>query len=114
MSYASPRFWAQPLQYLRWASRERPAYFWSLVIGTVGPIEIFAIPPLRAALFKDSDPPQIPVTYPGESPSVQASMAAPSANPHDSSPPRPEEAVDRLRRRVKPPNVDGATDEEEK
>lgn len=64
MTYSTPRFWAQPLHYLRWSARERPAYFWSIVIGTLGPIQIFTIPPIRR-YFGDLDAPNVPVTYPG-------------------------------------------------
>ncbi|KAG7139154.1 NADH-ubiquinone oxidoreductase 9.5 kDa subunit like protein [Verticillium longisporum] len=63
MTYATPRFWAAPLTYLRWASRERPAYFWSIVIGVAGPVQLAIVPPVRKMLG-DENAPQIPVTYP--------------------------------------------------
>lgn len=61
---SSPRFWATPLRYLKWSARERPAYFWSLVIGAVGPISIPFTLKIRQ-LVGDEDAPKIPVTYPG-------------------------------------------------
>lgn len=64
MSAATPRFWAGPLRYARWASREKPAYFWSVVIGSLGPVSLFVVPPMRRA-FGDFDAPPIPLTYPG-------------------------------------------------
>lgn len=64
MSAASPRFWATPLRYCRWASRERPAYFWSVVIGACGPLTLVTVPPLRR-LLGDHDAKPIPLTYPG-------------------------------------------------
>ncbi|OIW31034.1 hypothetical protein CONLIGDRAFT_297652 [Coniochaeta ligniaria NRRL 30616] len=63
MASITPRFWAGPLRYLRWASREKPAYFWSVVIGSLGPISMVAVPPIRRA-FGDFDAPAIPLTYP--------------------------------------------------
>lgn len=61
---SAPRFWATPLRYLKWSSRERPAYFWSLVVGAVGPISIPITLKIRQ-LVGDEDAPKIPVTYPG-------------------------------------------------
>jgi len=69
MSTITPRFWAGPLRYMRWASREKPAYFWSVVIGSLGPVSMVVVPPIRRA-FGDFDAPPIPLTYP--------SRAAPS------------------------------------
>jgi hypothetical protein len=62
----SPRFWATPIRYLRWASRERPAYFWSVAIGACGPLTLAIVPPVRRWLG-DEDAPPIPLTYPGMS-----------------------------------------------
>ncbi|KAK4116973.1 hypothetical protein N656DRAFT_742802 [Canariomyces notabilis] len=59
----SPRFWATPIRYLRWASRERPAYFWSVAIGACGPLTLAIVPPVRRWLG-DEDAPPIPLTYP--------------------------------------------------
>ncbi|KAL2161365.1 hypothetical protein VTH06DRAFT_8587 [Thermothelomyces fergusii] len=63
MSGATPRFWAGPLRYCRWAARERPAYFWSVVIGGLGPVTLAVVPPVRRALGDENAPP-IPLTYP--------------------------------------------------
>ncbi|KAL2753980.1 hypothetical protein ACRALDRAFT_2109391 [Sodiomyces alcalophilus JCM 7366] len=63
MTYTPPRFWAGPLRYIRWASRERPAYFWSVVIGATGPLQLALVPPVRRWLGDDNAP-RIPVTYP--------------------------------------------------
>ncbi|TLS22122.1 uncharacterized protein PpBr36_09223 [Pyricularia pennisetigena] len=60
---SSPRFWAGPLRYCRWAARERPAYFWSVVIGSMGPVTLLVVPPIRYRLG-DVDAPEIPMTYP--------------------------------------------------
>lgn len=61
---AAPLFWSHPLKYCRWASYERPALFWSVMIGAAGPVMIPIIRPIRA-YFGDVDAPAIPVTYPG-------------------------------------------------
>ena len=58
-----PRFFSQPLRYLRWASIEKPAIFYSIVIGSLGPIVMFVVPPIRHRLG-DPQRPQIPLTYP--------------------------------------------------
>ena len=63
-SLGTPRFWAGPLRYLRWSARERPAYFWSVIIGAAGPLAVAVVPPIRKALG-DEDAPVIPLTYPG-------------------------------------------------
>lgn len=64
MSSLGPRFWAGPIRYTRWAARERPAYFWSVVMGLAGPVMLVVVPPIRKALG-DEDAPPIPQTYPG-------------------------------------------------
>ncbi|PBP21762.1 hypothetical protein BUE80_DR007189 [Diplocarpon rosae] len=63
MSAALPRFWSQPLRYLRWASIEKPAIFFSLIIGSMGPLAIVVVPPIRR-MVGDGPRPQIPLTYP--------------------------------------------------
>ncbi|KAL1872284.1 hypothetical protein VTK73DRAFT_1666 [Phialemonium thermophilum] len=63
MSGVAPHFWAAPLRYCRWAARERPAYFWSVIIGAAGPVCLAVVPPIRRALG-DEDAPPIPLTYP--------------------------------------------------
>jgi hypothetical protein len=61
---SAPIFWSTPLKYCRWAARERPALFWSVIIGATGPIAMPIVPPIRK-YFGDVDPAPIPVTYPG-------------------------------------------------
>jgi hypothetical protein len=63
----APRFFQQPLKYLHWAAIEKPAIFYSLVIGGMGPVIAVAAPPIRNALG-DRQRPQIPMTYPSELP----------------------------------------------
>ncbi|PLN78025.1 hypothetical protein BDW42DRAFT_175672 [Aspergillus taichungensis] len=60
---STPQFWSTPFRYLRWASIEKPAIFYSLMIGSMGPVMLFAAPPIRRA-FGDVDPEPIPLTYP--------------------------------------------------
>ncbi|CZR63764.1 probable NADH2 dehydrogenase (ubiquinone) 9.5K protein, ubiquinone-binding [Phialocephala subalpina] len=60
---ALPRFWSQPLRYLRWAAIEKPAIFYSIIIGSMGPVVVVAVPPIRRMLG-DADRPKIPLTYP--------------------------------------------------
>jgi hypothetical protein len=64
MSSLSPRFFSTPVRYLRWTARERPAIFWSMAIGTLGPVMMAVVPPIRTALG-DGPRPLIPLTYPG-------------------------------------------------
>jgi len=59
----APLFWSGPLRYLRWSSRERPAYFWSVVAGALGPIMLVTVPPARKALGYEKRE-FIPMTYP--------------------------------------------------
>lgn len=63
MSGQTPRFWAAPLRYWRWAARERPGLFWAVVIGGLGPASLVVVPPLRKRLG-DTDAAPIPMTYP--------------------------------------------------
>lgn len=66
MAAAVPKtFWGSPIRYLRWASHEKPAIFWSCVIGALGPVALVVIPPMRR-MVGDEDPPKIPMTYPGQ------------------------------------------------
>lgn len=60
----SPLFWSAPLKYCSWAARERPALFWSVIIGGAGPLLMPIVPPIRH-YFGDIDPAPVPVTYPG-------------------------------------------------
>ncbi|KAK0749415.1 hypothetical protein B0T18DRAFT_105225 [Schizothecium vesticola] len=59
----APRFWASPLRYCRWAARERPSFFWSVIIGASGPISLLVIPPIRRSIGAETPKP-IPMTYP--------------------------------------------------
>lgn len=63
---SKPSFWSTPLRYWRWASHERPAYFWSILIGSMGPVAMFTVPPIRR-YFGDVDPEPIPLSYPSMS-----------------------------------------------
>ncbi|EXF76406.1 NADH-ubiquinone oxidoreductase 9.5 kDa subunit [Colletotrichum fioriniae PJ7] len=80
-SAASPRFWAGPIRYCRWASREKPAYFWSVVLGALGPIQLAVVPPVRN-FIGDYNAPPIPVTYPGESRENENTAKADEASLH--------------------------------
>ncbi|KAJ5223618.1 NADH-ubiquinone oxidoreductase 9.5 kDa subunit [Penicillium chermesinum] len=60
---STPHFWSTPLRYLRWASHEKPAILFSLIIGTTGPIALVSLPAIRRA-FGDVDPNPIPLSYP--------------------------------------------------
>ncbi|KAH8594034.1 hypothetical protein B0O99DRAFT_625800 [Bisporella sp. PMI_857] len=61
---AYPRFFKEPIRYMRWAAIEKPAIFWSLVIGSFGPA-FFVIGPVTRRLAGDQYPrPPIPLTYP--------------------------------------------------
>lgn len=59
----NPRFFSQPVRYLRWAAIEKPAIFWSIVLGSMGPAMFVIAPPIRRA-FGDEEPSKIPLTYP--------------------------------------------------
>jgi hypothetical protein len=58
-------FWSAPIRYLRWAAHEKPAIFWSVFLGAMGPVVLVAGKPIRVALG-DEIPHAIPGTYPGE------------------------------------------------
>ncbi|KAF2155770.1 NADH-ubiquinone oxidoreductase 9.5 kDa subunit [Myriangium duriaei CBS 260.36] len=60
---APMQFVDAPGQYLRWAARAKPAIFWSIVVGAVGPVMMVAVPPIRARLG-DGPRELIPHTYP--------------------------------------------------
>ncbi|OJJ83050.1 NADH:ubiquinone oxidoreductase subunit NDUFA3 [Aspergillus glaucus CBS 516.65] len=60
---SNPHFWSSPLRYLRWASHEKPAIFYAMVLGCSGPVSLVALPPIRR-FFGDVDPQPIPLTYP--------------------------------------------------
>ncbi|KAI0837981.1 NADH-ubiquinone oxidoreductase 9.5 kDa subunit [Hypoxylon sp. FL0890] len=66
MTNATPLFWAGPIRYWRWAARERPAYFYSVIIGAAGPVILFTVPPmLKRFGYERANP--IPMTYPSTS-----------------------------------------------
>ncbi|KAF2768335.1 hypothetical protein EJ03DRAFT_328373 [Teratosphaeria nubilosa] len=56
-------FFDKPGQYVAWAIRRKPAIFWSLVVGSMGPVVALTAPPVRK-MFGDGPRPQIPLTYP--------------------------------------------------
>lgn len=58
-------FWSSPVRYLRWASHEKPAIFYSIIIGGLGPVMLLVVPPMRR-WAGDQSPPKIPLTYPSE------------------------------------------------
>ncbi|KAL2062075.1 hypothetical protein VTL71DRAFT_6341 [Oculimacula yallundae] len=60
---ALPRFFSQPIRYMRWAAIEKPAIFFSIIIGGLGPVTVFTVPPIRRMLG-DEQRPEIPLTYP--------------------------------------------------
>ncbi|KAI0883951.1 uncharacterized protein GGS22DRAFT_166484 [Annulohypoxylon maeteangense] len=60
---APPHFYAGPLKYCRWAARNSPAYFWSCVLGAVGPIMVLTVPPILERMGYQRTPP-VPLTYP--------------------------------------------------
>lgn len=33
-------FWSQPFAYTHWAARAKPAIFWSIVVGSLGPLMV--------------------------------------------------------------------------
>jgi len=59
-------FYDAPLKYLRWASRERPALFWSVALGCMGPIMMVVVPPIRHRLG-DGPRQVVPHSYPSKS-----------------------------------------------
>ncbi|CAI6341087.1 unnamed protein product [Periconia digitata] len=63
MASTQPFFFQQPLRYLRWISINKPAYFYSIVIGSIGPVMVFTVPPIRRYLGYERSP-RIPQTYP--------------------------------------------------
>lgn len=61
---SKPNFWATPFRYMRYASHEHPAIFYSIVMGFAGPALLVAVPIRRALGFDDSPP--LPMTWPSE------------------------------------------------
>lgn len=64
---SSPRFWSQPIRYLRWASHEKPAIFYSILVGLAGPATIVVVPPFRRLIGDEPNRPKVPQTYPSKS-----------------------------------------------
>ncbi|KAL3418831.1 NADH-ubiquinone oxidoreductase 9.5 kDa subunit [Phlyctema vagabunda] len=60
---ATPKFFSQPFRYMRWAAIEKPAIFYSVIIGSMGPVSLIVVPPIRYRLG-DGPRPKIPMTYP--------------------------------------------------
>jgi len=36
-------FWTAPASYIHWASRAKPAIFWSIVVGSLGPVVVVCV-----------------------------------------------------------------------
>lgn len=62
---SSPYFFRQPFHYIRWASHEKPAIFYSIVIGSMGPVFLVVVPPIRK-YFGDGPREKVPMTYPSK------------------------------------------------
>ncbi|OBT84138.1 hypothetical protein VE02_07491 [Pseudogymnoascus sp. 03VT05] len=60
---STPRFFSQPLKYLHWAAIEKPAIFYSIIVGSMGPVLVLTVPKIRHRLGDGPRPP-IPSTYP--------------------------------------------------
>nr|POF07144.1 nadh-ubiquinone oxidoreductase 9.5 kda subunit [Quercus suber] len=60
---APVHFWSNPVSYVQWAARAKPAILWSIVVGSMGPVILVVAPPVRR-YFGDGPRPQIPLTYP--------------------------------------------------
>lgn len=48
------------------AAHEQPVIFWSLAIGSVGPVAVVAVPTIRKNYFGWTPPQPVPTTYPRE------------------------------------------------
>ncbi|CAG8604991.1 10166_t:CDS:2 [Paraglomus brasilianum] len=57
-------FVQHPIKYLRYAAREKPSYFWSLVLGIAGPVAVIAVPKIRKDYFGYVPPESWPKSYP--------------------------------------------------
>ncbi|KAI9713687.1 MAG: hypothetical protein M1828_001376 [Chrysothrix sp. TS-e1954] len=58
-----PFFFRQPIQYMRWAAHEKPALWFSVLIGGAGPLLILAGVPTRKYFGIERNPVP-PYTYP--------------------------------------------------
>jgi hypothetical protein len=63
MSSTAPLFFKQPFRYMKWASIHKPAYFYSIIVGCMGPATIAIVPPIRSYLG-DEKRTKVPQTYP--------------------------------------------------
>jgi hypothetical protein len=66
----SPLFFRQPLRYLKWASINKPAYFYSIIVGCIGPVLVVTVPPIRRYMGEEQIQ-KIPMTYPGTYAEIQ-------------------------------------------
>nr|CAG8486502.1 10636_t:CDS:2 [Entrophospora candida] len=57
-------FFSRQINFLKKSAEERPAYFWSLAIGFIGPIGVLVIPDIRRKYFGYEPPLPFPTTYP--------------------------------------------------
>lgn len=64
-SAIKPHFWRNPIRYCRWAAHEKPALYYSVLIGVAGPLMLVTVLPIRKA-YGWKPRPEIPMTYPGE------------------------------------------------
>jgi len=62
----SPRFFQTPFRYLKWASIQKPAYFYSIIVGLTGPVLVLTVPPIRRYMGEEQIA-KIPMTYPSKS-----------------------------------------------
>ncbi|PYH48737.1 NADH:ubiquinone oxidoreductase subunit NDUFA3 [Aspergillus saccharolyticus JOP 1030-1] len=60
---STPQFWSTPIRYCRWAAHEKPAIFYSLIVGAMGPVALVTLPPIRR-YFGSYNLPPVPLTYP--------------------------------------------------
>ena len=60
---AAPFFFKEPIRYMRWASINKPAYFYSICVGLAGPLMVAVGVPTRKYLGYERAP-KIPQTYP--------------------------------------------------
>ncbi|KAK5685379.1 n19m, NADH-ubiquinone oxidoreductase 9.5 kDa subunit [Elasticomyces elasticus] len=68
-------FWSTPGTYIHWAARHKPAIFWSMVVGSMGPVVVVVAPPIRR-FFGDGPRSQIPLTYPEQEQEIGAANSA--------------------------------------
>jgi hypothetical protein len=69
----SPLFFRQPLRYLKWASINKPAYFYSIIVGCIGPVMVVTVPPIRRYMGEEQIQ-KIPMTYPGTYGEIEGRM----------------------------------------